>query len=92
MELIHELRRQHHVRARMERTWRETLEGAKSEHAVQISEIVKSVSQQQHLANMRRRQMSDLTSQAETILGQEQLKQRKLRAALHQLNVSCQFV
>ena len=72
----------------MERTWRENLQGAKSEHAVQISEMVKSVSYQQHLANIRRREMSELTSEAETILGEEQVKQRKLLATLHRLNVS----
>ena len=72
----------------MERTWRENLLAAKSEHAVQISEMVKSVSYQQHLANIRRREMSELTSQAETILGEEQVKQRKLLATLHRLNVS----
>ena len=88
VELIHEVRRQQEVRARLETVWRENIQGAKCEHAVQLAEIAKSVSCQQDLANTRRREMTDLTSGAQTLLGQEELKMRKLRARLHQLNVS----
>ena len=88
VELIHEITRLHQVRAGLERNSREQLERAKSEQAVQISEIVKSVRSQQHLANIRRREMGELTAQAEIILGEEQREQRTLRARLHHLHVS----
>ena len=91
MELIHELRRQRQLRAGLELAWRDNWEAVKSDHALQIAEIARSVSSQQDLANIRRREMGDLTSRAETILREEQGIQRRLRARLHHLNVSFQI-
>ena len=91
MELIHEVARQQETRAGLEVAWRDILQGAKSDHALQVSEIARSVSAQQLLANMRRREMSELTSRAETVIREEQARQRKLRARLQQLNVGFQL-
>ena len=91
VELIHEVARQQETRAGLEVAWRDILQGAKSDHALQVSEIARSVSAQQLLANMRRREMSELTSRAETVIREEQARQRKLRARLQQLNVGFQL-